>query len=100
MGAIETIVTLSASPGSAPSTYTGPVTGLTLSKARASRSAATDRGESWPPEASAVSKATVSPGATVSAGGSALSQPKWWRWRWSVWAAAVMAVPPPVPGAP
>jgi acetamidase/formamidase len=33
-------------------------------------------GESWAPAASTVSSSTVSPGATVSAGGLALSQPK------------------------
>ena len=38
-GLNSSIVTLSASPGSAPSTKTGPVTGLTLAKSSAATSA-------------------------------------------------------------
>ena len=84
-GVNDSMETRSASPGSAPSTRTGPVTGLTRSKSRAATSATVESGPSCPPEASTVSKWTVSPGATVSTGGLALSQPKWWCRRWMVW---------------
>src|SRR3546814_732588 len=71
------IVTLIASPGSAPSTWTGPVTGFTLPKSSFARSASVDFAESWAPEESMVSNSTVSPGATASAGVLALFQPIW-----------------------
>ena len=64
-----------ASPGSAPSTNTGPVTGLTLPKSSAARSARVASGESCAPEESTVSNSTVSPGLTVSLGAFALFQP-------------------------
>ena len=69
------IVTLSASPGSAPSTNTGPVTGLTRAKSTRATSAAVLSLVSCPPEASTVSSSIVSPGRTVSAGSIELSQP-------------------------
>src|SRR3546814_10227154 len=71
------IVTLIASPGSAPSTWTGPVTGFTLPKSSFARSASVDFAESWAPEESMVSNSTVSPGATARAGVLALFQPIW-----------------------
>src|SRR5262249_49234727 len=76
------IVTLSASPGSAPSIWTGPVTGLTLPKSRRAKSSSVALAESCPPEASRVSNSTVSPGATVSFGGNPPFQP---RGGWSLW---------------
>src|SRR5262245_55902267 len=75
-GVNDSILTLSASPGSAPSTRTGPVTGLTRPKSSPSTSATDDSGDSCPPEASTVSNSTASPGATVRTGSLALSQPK------------------------
>ena len=69
------IVTFSASPGSAPSTNTGPVTGLTRAKSTCATSAAVLSLVSCPPEASTVSSSMVSPGRTVSAGSIELSQP-------------------------
>jgi amidase len=53
-----------------------PVTGLTLPKSSPGTSATVESGPSWAPDASTVSNATVVPGATVSAGELALSQPK------------------------
>ena len=75
-GAKDSIVTLSASPGSAPSIAIGPVTGLILVKSSAAISATFDWGLIWPPDESTVSISMLSPGATVSAGGLELSQPK------------------------
>ncbi len=66
-----------ASPGSAPSMTTGPVTGFTLPKSSFARSDKVESGDNWPPEESMVSNSTVSPGATVSLGGLALFQPTW-----------------------
>ena len=71
------MVTLMASPGSAPSTKTGPATGLTLAKSSLAMSATVDFGSSWPPEESSGWNSIVSPGATRTAGGLALFQPKW-----------------------
>ncbi len=62
------IVTLSASPGSAPSTKIGPVTGLIRPKSSVPTSATVEDGPSWPAELSMHSKRSVVPGATVSAG--------------------------------
>src|SRR6478609_3843744 len=62
-------VTLSASPGFAPSTKTGPVTGFTLAKSILATSATVLVGENWPPPASTTSNSTVVPGAILSAGG-------------------------------
>src|SRR5690606_20363788 len=89
-GSNASTVTLIASPGSAPSTKTGPVTGLTLPKSSAARSASVDFGPSCPPEESRVSNSTVPPGATVSTGGFALSQPKWLFVLWIVWLQVVV----------
>ena len=66
-GRNDSTVTFNASPGFAPSMYTGPVTGLTRARSSFSRSAAVDVRESCPDEASRVSKCTVSPGAIFSA---------------------------------
>ena len=74
----ESSVTLTASPGSAPSMKMGPVTGLIFSKSKAVTLATVERAVNWPPEASAVSTSTVSPGDTVRAGGLVLFHPKWW----------------------
>ena len=76
-GAKLSIVTFSASPGSAPSTKIGPETGLILPKSSADTSASLDDGPSWPAELSWQWKRIVDPGATRSAGASELSQPKW-----------------------
>ena len=76
-GPNDRMLTFSASPGSAPSTRTGPVTGFTLPKSSAARSASVEAGDSWAPDESTVSSSTVSPGATTRAGTLALSQPKW-----------------------
>lgn len=79
-GAKLSSVTLIASPASAPSTQTGPETGLILPKSRATTSATVLDGPSWPAEESWHWNRMVDPGATLSAGASALSQPKWcWR---------------------
>ena len=66
-GRSERIVTLSASPGFAPSIQTGPVTGLTRARSSLSRSAAVDVFVSWPDDASTVSNCTLSPGAMLQA---------------------------------
>ena len=70
------IVTLMASPGSAPSIRIGPTTGLIRPKSSAATSATVLVGVSWPSDESGQSTLTVSPGATVNIGGIALSQPK------------------------
>jgi len=75
----DSTVTFRASPGSAPSTNTGPVTGLTKPKSSLATSATVEVLVSWSPEASAVAKLTLSPGAMVSRGEKALFQP-WWLW--------------------
>ena len=69
------MVIFTASPGVAPSMNTGPVTGLIRPKSRVATSATVLVLVSWPPEESRHSKAIVVPGATLSAGGTALSQP-------------------------
>ena len=71
----DSTVTLSASPGLAPSMKTGPVTGLTKARSSFFRSAAVEVFESWPDEASSVSNWMLSPGAMVRRGGKLLSQP-------------------------
>ena len=71
------IVTFSASPGSAPSTKIGPVTGLTLAKSSLATSATVLSAFNWPPAASRHWNSMVEPGATRSAGAKELSQPKW-----------------------
>jgi hypothetical protein len=68
-------VIFSASPGSAPSMKTGPVTGLTRVKSRVATSAAVLPAWKWPLPASLHSKRSVAPGAIVSTGGMELSQP-------------------------
>ena len=75
-GLNASIVTFSASPGSAPSTKIGPVTGLTLPKSSLATSATVLSAVSWPPEASRHWNSIVEPGATRSAGTKLLSQPK------------------------
>ena len=64
-----------ASPGLAPSTKTGPVTGLISEKSSVAMSADVEAGDSWPDDGSLVSKRTIPPGATLSFGGNALFQP-------------------------
>ena len=76
LGSKARIVTFSASPGSAPSIRTGPVTGFTFSASIASTSAAVESGPIWPFEASITSNSTVSPGAISSAGGRSRFQPR------------------------
>ena len=76
--------TFRASPGSAPSTKTGPVTGLMRPKSSPARSAAVAPGPSWPPDASRHSKWIVEPGSARSAGGTSRLQPEWWLARWIV----------------
>ena len=75
-GEKDSIVTLSVSPGLAPSINTGPVTGFTFSKSSATTSATLELTLSWPPEASIVPNSTESPGATVITGRNELSHPK------------------------
>ena len=70
------IVTLTASPGSAPSMKIGPLTGLILPKSSVATSATVLDGPSWPAELSWQWNRIVDPGATLSAGASELSQPK------------------------
>ena len=73
-GRSSRISTASTSPGCAPRTNTGPVTGLTRSKSSAATSAGVESAVSWPPEASAVSSSTVSPDSISSTGAIELSQ--------------------------
>ncbi len=72
--------TSSVSPGRAPLTYTGPVTGLTFAMSIFGTSSWVDVGVSCPPEASAVSSSTVAPDSTSSTGSIALSQTVWRCW--------------------
>src|SRR5450755_1484095 len=89
-GRNDRTVIFSASPGLAPSMYTGPVTGLTRARSSFARSAAVDVCESCPDEASTVSKCTVSPGAIFNRGANALFQPWWTCARWIVcWSCAL-----------
>src|SRR5262245_38660062 len=91
-GRNDSTVTLSASPGLAPSTNTGPVTGLTRARSSLTRSAAVDALVSCPDDALTVSKCTLSPGAIFSVGLNALFQPWWMCWRWivcCVWSCAL-----------
>ena len=76
-GAKLSSVTLSASPGSAPSTQIGPDTGLILPKSSVATSATVEDGPSWPAELSMQWNRIVGPGSTRSAGAMELSQPKW-----------------------
>ena len=68
-------VIFTASPGSAPSMKTGPVTGFTLEKSSVATSAAVLSGPKWPLAASLHSKPSVVPGAMVRTGEIELSQP-------------------------
>ena len=76
-GLNASMVIFSASPGSAPSTKIGPVTGLILPKSIAATSSTVESGVSWPAEESMHSNSMVEPGATRSTGWNVLSQPKW-----------------------
>src|ERR1700678_4141372 len=67
-------VTFNVSPGSAPSTYTGPAIGLIRSRSSVERSSTVDLAVIWPHMASMSSNCTESPGAIVMAGRRALSQ--------------------------
>ena len=62
-------VILIASPGSAPSIKSGPVTGFTLAKSKATKSATVDCALSWPAEESKVSISTSEPGEITILGG-------------------------------
>src|SRR6202051_4058538 len=75
-------VTFSVSPGSAPSTYTGPAIGLIRSGSSVASSPTVDLAVIWPPSASRSLNSTQSPGAIVMAGRRALSQLRccWCRW--------------------
>src|SRR5260370_18412810 len=76
-GCSDRTVTLSASPGLAPSMKTGPVTGLTKARSSFFRASAVEVFESCPEEASLVSNCTVSPGAIGGRGGDSLVHPRW-----------------------
>src|SRR5882724_3072203 len=90
-GANDSSVTLIASPGSAPSTYTGPATGLTRAKSSLGTSATVDVCVICPAEASIGWNSMVSPGFACTTGLLALFQPKWlWSW-WMVWLCLVGA---------
>ena len=75
-GLNASIVTFNASPGSAPSTKIGPVTGLTLAKSSFGTSATVLSAVNCPPDKSRHWNSMVEPGATRSAGANELSQPK------------------------
>ena len=76
-GASSRISIWRVSPGSAPLTYTGPVTGLTFAMSMRVTSLAVELLVSWPPDASAVSSATVAPDSISRTGGISLSQTVW-----------------------
>ena len=73
------ISTASVSPGSAPSTYTGPASGYTRSQSSPAITLVSESGPIWLSETSRVSNTTVSPSATVSTGSFPASQVKWTR---------------------
>ena len=73
-GRSERISTSSTSPGSAPLTNTGPVTGFTRVKSRPATSATPESRSSCPPDASVTSSSTVSPESTSSTGSIEWSQ--------------------------
>src|SRR5262245_58829913 len=95
-GLNDSKVTLSASPGWAPSMNTGPVTGLTRPRSSLARSAAVELLESCPDEASSVSNSTVSPGLMVMRGLKELSQPWWMQSRWIVCLPCPLMSPSPL----
>lgn len=68
------ISTSSTSPGAAPLTNTGPVTGFTRVKSSAATSATEEPRASCPPDASVTSSSTVSPDSISSVGAIELSQ--------------------------
>jgi hypothetical protein len=78
-GLSDRISTSSTSPGCAPLTNTGPVTGFTRVKSSAATSATAESRSSWPPEASVTSSSTVSPGSISRTGAIALSHTVWVR---------------------
>ncbi len=77
-------VIFTASPGSAPSMKTGPVTGLTLAKSSVATSATVELRLKWPAPESRHSKWIVSPGLHVSTGAKSRLQAKLWSLRWMV----------------
>src|ERR1700744_3075904 len=83
----ERTSTTSASPGSAPATATGPVSGWISSSIRAPGTSCPLFGVTWPVPSS-VSKTTVSPGSIVTRGGSSRSQ-KAWGLKSSRWCSAI-----------
>src|ERR1700728_4081706 len=73
-------VTLSTSPGRAPSMKIGPHTGLIRPKSMRPTSPTVEAEDSCPPAASSTSNSKISPGAMRAAGSRLLSQPRcdWW----------------------
>jgi len=76
-GSISTISTSSRSPGSAPSTYTGPVSGCTTSRSGAATVSSEASGLICPSKASRVSRMTSSPGSQRTSGGMSGCQRLW-----------------------
>src|ERR1700749_1238101 len=74
-GVNDSIVTFKISPGCAPSMNTGPVTGLILPKSIRPTSIAVQPVVSCPPDASATSNSSDSPGAIRVTAAKLLSQP-------------------------
>ena len=70
-------VTSSASPGSAPSTYTGPHTGFTWPKSSRVISARLDAGVIWPPERIERMELDALARRDRAAGGKSRFQPRW-----------------------
>jgi hypothetical protein len=82
-------VILTASPGSAPSMNTGPLTGLTLAKSTVATSATVEFRVKCPAPESMHSKWIVSPGLQMSAGAKSRLHAKLWFLRWIVWLQAM-----------
>jgi hypothetical protein len=73
LGRNSRISTASTSPGSAPLTKTGPLTGLTWSKSSLTTSSEAESALNCSSEASRTLNSTTSPGSTSSAGSMPLS---------------------------
>jgi hypothetical protein len=76
-GRSERISASSTSPGCAPLTNTGPVTGFTRVKSSAATASTPESRSSWPPDASVTSNSTVAPDSTSAIGAIELSQTVW-----------------------
>lgn len=76
-GSTSASVTSSTSPGSAPLTYTGPVSGCTTPRFALRRSSAVVAGVTKPSNASRVSSPTICPGSTSASGGMSGCQRLW-----------------------